>query len=68
MDYCTIDDEKVNKARIRMGQVLDGSVTAAASGESLEDFVIHGTKVIDISKIDVEELRKEIRTAKYKAI
>lgn len=64
----TIDDEKVNKARIRMGQVLDGSVTAAASGESLEDFAIHGTKVIDISKIDVEELRKEIRTAKYKAI
>lgn len=64
----TIDDEKVNRARLRMGQVLDGSVTAATSEESKVEFAIHGTKVIDISKIDVEELRKEIRTAKYKAI
>ena len=29
---------------------------------------IHGTKVIDLSKIDVEELRKEIKTAQYKAV
>ena len=30
--------------------------------------VIHQGKVIDLSKIDVDELRKEIRTAQYKAI
>jgi type I restriction enzyme R subunit len=30
--------------------------------------VIHGTKVIDLSKIDVDALRKEIKTAPYKAV
>lgn len=64
----TIDDEKVNRARIKMGQVLDGSVTSANAQEAQQQFAIHGTKVIDLSKIDVEELRKEIKTAEYKAV
>ena len=31
-------------------------------------YMIKGTKAIDLSKIDIEKLRKEIRFAKYKAI
>lgn len=64
----TIDDEKINRARIKMGQVLDSSVTSANVHEAQQQFTIHGTKVIDLSKIDVDELRKEIKTAEYKAV
>lgn len=67
----TIDDEKVNRARIRMAKVLDGSVATESSFDEQDDsaeYVIHGTKVIDLSKVDVEELRKEIKVAQYKAI
>ena len=31
-------------------------------------FAIHGTKIIDLSKIDVEQIRKEIKTCEYKAV
>ena len=65
----TIDDEKVNKARIRMSQLLDTSVSSmAAVDNENSQFAIHGTKVIDLSKIDINEIRKEIKTAEYKAI
>lgn len=65
----TIDDEKVNKARLRMSQLLDTSVTSqAANDDPSGKFAIHGTKIIDLSKIDVDEIRAEIKTAEYKAI
>ena len=64
----TIDDEKVARARLRMAKVLDGSVSATSSLEDDAEYVIHRTKVIDLSKIDVDELRKEIKVAQYKAI
>lgn len=65
----TIDDEKVNKARVRMAQLLDFSVTSQAADEAADgQWAIHGTKVIDLSKIDVDDLRKELKTAQYKAV
>jgi type I restriction enzyme R subunit len=67
--FChTINDERVARARIRMAQVLDTSVTSAQANDNGDDLVIHQGKVIDLSKINVEDLKKEIRTAKYKAI
>ena len=66
--YRTIDDEKVACARLRMSQLLDSSVTAESDLKDEQEIVIYQSKVIDLSKIDAEELRKEIRTAKYKAI
>ena len=62
-----IDDEKIRRARNRMAEVLDTSVRTTGE-EDAKDYAIHGTKVIDLSKIDVEALRKEIKTAVYKAI
>lgn len=69
----TINDEKIRRAKLRLSQVLDGSVSTSDSFAELvtdnpTQYVIHGTKVIDLSKVDVEELRKEIKGAKYKAI
>ena len=71
--YRTIDDEKISRARLRMNQILDGSVTARKDfvdyvREKKDDYMIHGTKAIDLSKVDVNELREEIKVCKYKAI
>ncbi len=72
--FChTIDDEKINRARWRMAQVLDGSVSVNKEFGSIRiedqlDYVIHGSKVIDLSKLDIEQLKKEIRLARYKAV
>lgn len=62
-----IDDEKIRRARNRMATVLDSSVSSNTA-EDKQEFAIHGTKVIDLSKINVDELRQEIKKAVYKAI
>ena len=65
----TIDDEKVKRARERVSKILDFSVTSSDPFDNERgETIIHGAKVIDLSKIDVEELRAEIKTAQYKAI
>lgn len=66
--YNYIDDEKINRARLRMAQVLDTSVSSNVNVDADSEYVIHGTKVIDLSKIDVDELRLEIKKTPYKAI
>lgn len=64
----TIDDEKLRKAKQKMAEVLDYSVTSEASENQSDQFVIHQGKVIDLSKIDVDKIRKEIKHAECKAI
>ena len=66
--YNYIDDEKINRARLRMAQVLDTSISSNVNVDADFEYVIHGTKVIDLSKIDVDELRLEIKKTPYKAI
>jgi type I site-specific deoxyribonuclease len=71
--YNTVNDEKVARARRKMNQILDGSVTANRNfvenvREKYDDYMIKGTKAIDLSKVDIEQLRKEIKTAEYRAI
>lgn len=62
-----IDDEKIQRARNRMATVLDSSVSSDTADDQ-QEFAIHGTKIIDLSKINVDELRAEIKRAVYKAI
>ncbi|MBR0206864.1 MAG: type I restriction endonuclease subunit R [Clostridia bacterium] len=67
--FChTINDERINRARLRMAQVLDTSVTSQQAEDNDDGVVIHQGKVIDLSKIDVAELKKEIKIAQYKAV
>ena len=67
--FChTISDEKINRARLRMAQVLDTSVSSQQAADKDAGYVIHQGKVIDLSKVNVEELKKEIKTAQYKAV
>lgn len=63
-----IDDEKIRRARNRMANVLDSSVSSATAEDKQKKYAIHGTKVIDLSKINPDELRAEIKNAVYKAI
>ncbi len=66
--YQQIDDEKIKRARLRMGQVLDVSIISAEAKDNDDGCVIHSTKVIDLSKIDVAEIKKEIKSTPYKAV
>ena len=76
--FCNqIDDEKLRRAKARMAETIDQSVSSTMSADgsmvadgipSRPDYVIHQGKVIDLSKIDVEALRKELSTTPYKAL
>lgn len=65
--YNQIDDEKLAKARAKMAEVLDRSVTAAET-KGDDKFVIHEGKVIDLSKLNVDDVKRIIRQAPYKAL
>lgn len=64
-------DEKLERAKLRLGSLLDTSVSSEKPNDENEqngNYAIHEYKVIDLSKVDVEALRQEIHTAEYKAI
>lgn len=70
-----IDDEKLRKAKTRMAETLDHSVTAYPTGDMTGEGIrpeveygIHQGRVIDLSKIDIEALRKELSSTPYKAL
>lgn len=66
--FCNrIDNEKLNRAKMRMAAILDQSVSSAETTDK-QSYVIHQGKVIDLSKLDVEALRKEISGTPYKAL
>lgn len=65
--YNQIDDEKLAKAKARMAKVLDYSVTAAEA-EDKNKYIIHEGKVIDLTKLDVGDIRKIINDTPYKAL
>lgn len=59
-----IDEEKLNKAKERLSNILDKSVFS----QNPNSYKIHEYKVIDLSKIDVEKLREGLKSSEYKAI
>jgi type I restriction enzyme R subunit len=63
-----IDDEKIRRAKLRMSQVLDNSVSSDTAHDQDAGYMIHQGKVIDLSKIDVDQLRKELKVTPYKAV
>lgn len=66
--FCNrIDDEKLKKAKARMAYTLDDSVVAKETGNQ-DQYGIYQGRVIDLSKLDIEGIRKEISTTPYKAL
>lgn len=63
-----IDDEKIQRAKLKMAQVLDNSVTSDSAHNQDAGYVIHQGQVINLSKIDVEQLRAELKITPYKAV
>lgn len=67
--FCNqVDDEKLERAKARMAEKLDLSVTSTDKAAEEADYVIHQGKVIDLSKLNVDEIRKEISKTPYKAL
>ena len=65
--YNTIDDQKIDRARHKMQQILDNSVVAEDAVNENEH-VIKGSKVIDLTKLDVSDIKKRIKETPYKAV
>lgn len=66
--FCNrIDDEKLNRAKEKMASMLDDSVSAMVVRDGVQ-YGIHQGKVIDLSKLDVEAVRKVINDSPYKAL
>ena len=63
-----IDDEKLDRAKLRLWKLLDSSVISDSADKNEKDLCITQWKVIDLSKIDAEALRAEIKQAEYKWI
>lgn len=67
--FCNrIDDEKLARAKTKMADVLDQSVSSEKAASKGTEYVIHQGKVIDLSRLDVEGLRREISDTPYKAL
>lgn len=62
-----IDDEKLNKAKLKMAQTLDQSVTSDEPDEN-GGYVIHEGEVIDLSKLDIDAIRQNLDCSPYKAL
>ena len=66
--FCNrIDDEKLNRAKLSMAKTLDNSVTAMVAEDQVKYGIRQG-KVIDLSKLYIESIRKEIKTTPYKSM
>ena len=66
--FCNrIDDEKLRRAKQKMSYTLDDSVTAIVA-EDMPQYSIHQSKVIDLSKLDIESIRKSISATPYKSM
>ena len=67
--FCNqIDDKKLDDAKRRLADKLDQSVTSYDRAAEEPNYVIHQGKVIDLSKLNIEEIRKEINATPYKAL
>lgn len=67
--FCNqIDDEKLNRAKARMAYTLDDSVSANVVEDPQAHYGIYKSKVIDLSKLDVDAVRKVINESPYKAL
>lgn len=66
--FCNrIDDEKLRRAKEKMSYTLDDSVTVMVA-EDKPQYSIHQSKVIDLSKLDIESIRKSINATPYKSM
>lgn len=61
----TIRDEKVENARTKLNILLDQSIEAGTI-ESSGEYGVVKTKVIDLSKLDIDKIREQFKKTPYK--
>ncbi len=67
--FCNqIDDEKLNRAKAKLAYTLDDSVSANVVEVPQAHYGIYKSKVIDLSKLDVDAVRKVINDSPYKPL
>lgn len=64
----SVNDKKIERARRELSKVLDSSVISKESEEEGTNIIVNGEKVIDLSKIDFENLKYRFMLTKYKFI
>ncbi|NLD49250.1 MAG: type I restriction endonuclease subunit R [Clostridiaceae bacterium] len=64
----TIDEGKIDNAKIRISSLLDQSIEAGGIGESKGEYAIVKSKVIDLSKLDIDKIREQFRKMPYKNV
>lgn len=64
----TVRDEKVDNARSQINVLLDQSIEASKISESSGEYAIVKSKVIDLSKLDIDKIREQFRKTPYKNI
>lgn len=65
MIHNDIDVDKLRRAKRKIAMALDDSVSAMVAEDKFQYGIHHG-KVIDLSKLDISEIRKVISTSPYK--
>lgn len=66
--FCnTIDDEKLRRAKLALSLALDSSVCAMVAEEQVQYGMYEG-KVVDLSKVDIDKVRRTIQSSLYKAL
>ena len=64
----TIDDDKLRKARQKLMDVLDSSVETEDPTKGESSFVVDNNKVIDLSKLNLDDVKARINQSPYKSI
>ncbi|MEH7277133.1 type I restriction endonuclease subunit R [Neobacillus vireti] len=63
----TVRDDKIDNTKIKINELLDQSIEAAKV-ESNGEYGIVKTKVIDLSKLDIDKIREQFKQTPYKNI
>lgn len=64
----TVRDDRIVKAGLKINELLDQSVEAKPLKESNAEYGIVKSKVIDLSKLDIDKIREQFKKAPYKNI
>ena len=64
----TVREDKIENARTKINALLDQSIEANGVMESSGEYAIVKSKVIDLSKLDIDKIREQFKITPYKNI
>jgi type I restriction enzyme, R subunit len=64
----TVREDRIESAKERINELLDQSVEAGTIKDSSGEYAIVKSKVIDLSKLDIDKIREQFKNTPYKNI